>query len=109
MFKLPVAMVSEGSLNGFFNDVDGRFRVRLEAPMLKMGKSTLQDVLVLCENPAAEAKLVARGTMMPYRRRRNPYYFSVNANAKSDSISSRVNFSNSVDETYSGELSVLTV
>lgn len=109
VFKLPVAMVSEGSLKGFFNDVEGKFRVRLEAPMLKMGKSTLQDVLLLCENPATEAKLVARGTMMPYRRRRNPYYFSVNAVAKSDSISSRLNFSNSVDETYSGELNILTV
>lgn len=109
VFKLPVAMVAEGSLKGYFNDVNGKFRMRLEAPMLRMGKNTLQDVLVLCENPKDEAKLVARGTMMPYKRRRNPYYFSVNANAKSDSISSRINFSNSVDETYSGELSVLTV
>lgn len=109
IFKLPVSMVADGTLKGFFNDVDGKFRVRLEAPMLRAGKNTFEDVLVLCENPQDEAKLVARGTIMPLKRRRNPYYLSVNATAKSDSVSSRVNFSNSVDETYSGELSVLTV
>lgn len=109
VFKLPVAMVSDGSLKGFFNDVDGKFRVRLEAPMVRAGKNTMEDILLLCENPQNEAKLLVRGTMMPLKRRRNPYYFSVNANAKNDSISSRINFSNSVDETYSGELSVLSV
>lgn len=109
VFNLPVSMVSEGTLKGFFNDVDSKFRVRLEAPMMRVGKNTMEDILVLCENPGSEAKMVVRGTVMPLKRRRNPYYFSINANAKSDSISSRINFSNSVDETYSGELDILSV
>lgn len=109
VFGLSVAMISDGTIKGFFNDITDKFCVRIEAPLLRVGKKQIEDALILCENPKSQAKLICRATMLPQNNRRSPVYFSLNANAFRDSIDSRINFSNSVNETYSGELAVLSV
>lgn len=109
VFPIPVSVVNDANISGFFNDANSRFRVRFTSPLMHLGKMNVEDVSVLCENPKDEAKLMVRLTNLPQNKRRNPYYFSLNATAKNDSIQSRLNFSNSAEVTYSGELNVLSV
>lgn len=109
VFKLPVTIVDETNVTGFFNDITNKFRVRLESPLIRIGSSNMEDVIMLCENPGAEAKLMVRMTHLPKNQRRNPYYLSFNASARQDSINSHFNFSNSNDVTYSGDLNLLSV
>ena len=109
IFPMPVSVVNDATIDGFVNDVTDKFRLRLTAPLLNVGKMRVEDVSVLFENPSDYAKLMVRMTNLPQNKRRNPYYFTLNSVAKNDSVSSKLNFSNSAEITYSGELNVLSV
>ena len=110
VFSLPVSVADEAVVSGFFNDISNKFRLRLDAPLLKVGSSTsMQDVMLLCENPNQEAKFSLRATYLPKNKRRNPYFLALNAHARNDSVYTQFNFANSSQVTYSGEFSVISV
>jgi hypothetical protein len=107
--NMPFQLIEESSLTGFFNDSLNKFRVRFETPQMSLGKTNLADVTFLCENPDDVVKVVFRTTHLPSNRRRNPYFVSLKSNARRDSVDLNLHFSNSVEETYSGSLSLLAV
>ena len=109
MIALPFAIQEETVLSGFYNDSTNKFRVRVDAPQLKIGKTTMGDFLFLSENPCDHVKMMLRSTHLPSNRRRNPYFISLNSKIKNDSIHLDAHFSNSAEDTYSGALSTLVV
>ncbi len=107
--ELPVVFQEESVLSGFYNDSTGKFRVRIDAPLLRMKKATVGDFIFLCENPDDHIKVMLRSTHMPINRRRDPYFISLNSRIKNDSVSLNAHFSNTTEDTYSGSLSTLMV
>lgn len=105
--QLPFVIQEESVLSGFYNDSTEKFRLRVEAPLLNVGKTNLGDFLFLCENPNDNVKVMLRSTHLPGNRRRNPYFISLNSNIKEDKVNLDFHFSNSAEETYSGSLSFL--
>ena len=106
---LPFVLQGESVLSGFYNDSTNKFRVRVDAPQLRIGKTTISDFMFLCENPEDYVKVMLRSIHLPSNRRRNPYFISLNSKIKRDSVNLDVHFSNSAEDTYSGSLSTLLV
>jgi len=107
---LPFVFQEESVLSGFYNDSTNKFRIRLDAPRVRIGKkTTVSDFMFLCENPEDYVKVMLRSTGLPSNSRRNPYFISLNSQIKRDSVNLDVHFSNSTENTYSGSLSTLLV
>lgn len=107
--ELPFVLQEQSHLSGFYNDSTNKFRVRVDAPQLMIGKKNIGDLVFLCENPDDYVKVILRSTHLPANRRRNPYFISLNSKIKRDSVDLDVHFSNSTEDTYSGSLSTLLV
>jgi hypothetical protein len=105
MIELPFTFMEEAVVSGFYNDSLNKFRVRVDAPSLKIGNINMGDFLLLTENPGDHIKLTLRGTHLPGNTRRNPYFVSLNSKIKENKIDLDMFFSNSMEETYSGAFS----
>jgi len=107
---LPFVLLEESVLSGFYNDNTNKFRVRVDAPQLRLGKKrNIGDFVFLCENPGDHVKVMLRSTHLPSNRRSNPYFISLNSKIRKDSVNLDLHFSNSTEDTYSGSLSTLIV
>lgn len=109
IFKLPIVFMDQSTITGFFNDSINKAKVRIESPLIRIGKNNIADCILLAENPQNKLKLMLRGTNRPNSSRRNPYFITLSANAKNDSIETQFNFCNSMENTYSGQLSFSTI
>jgi hypothetical protein len=107
MIALPFTCMEEAVISGFYNDSLNKFKVRIDAPLLKVGNINLGDFLLLSENPGDNVKLIVRGTHLPSNRRRNPYFVSLNSTIKDNKVDLNMFFSNSTAETYSGSVSTI--
>ncbi|MCQ2231576.1 MAG: translocation/assembly module TamB [Paludibacteraceae bacterium] len=103
-YELPISILEETRLTGFVNDSTNRFRLRVESDQLQYNDKILTDMMMLVENPRDEMKTMLRTTCQPVSGRRNPYFFSINALTKNDSLNFKSHFSNAGDVTYSGSL-----
>ena len=109
VYPMPIVVEDEAKLKGFVNELTHKFRVRLEAPYVKKGGATLQNLVFLCENPYDQLKLMCRMDYHPKNTSRRPYYLSLNTDAKNNDVNVNFNFSNSVEETYSGKVKLETL
>lgn len=101
---LPVSISEQGSISGFYNDSLQKARIKIEAEQLSIGKTNLEDCVLLVENPYDHVKIMVRGTHLPRNSRRTPYFLSLNAKIKNDSIDTEFNFNNSAEVTYGGKV-----
>lgn len=104
VFNLPFVVEEEAKIKGFFHENSQQFRVRVEAPVLRKGSSSCSDLLVLLENPQDRLKVLCRTTVLSKNQRRKPYYISLNTQSVKDDLDLRFSFSNSGENTYSGNL-----
>lgn len=109
VFNLPFLVEEEAKVTGFFNDQNQKFRVRLEAPVLRKKNTTYSDLLFLLENPKDQLKLLCRTTVISQNERRKPFYVSLNTKTKKDDVNLRFSFSNSAEVTYSGNIDLNAV
>lgn len=104
IIKLPVSLSEQGSISGFYNDSLQKARVKIEAEQFSIGKTNLEDCVVLVENPNDHIKIMVRGTHLPSNSRRTPYFLSFNSKIKKDSVDAEINFNNSAEVTYGGKI-----
>lgn len=104
VYSMPLVVMDEARVKGFLNEEKQKFRIRVEAPKLRKGDAYMDDCVFLCENPYDQLKLMCRATYLPKNKMRNPYFLSFNSTAKENKIDLDFNFSNSVEETYSGKI-----
>jgi len=109
IFKLPFVFTEQSQMSGFYNDNTNKIKVKIESPLITIGKTNMADCTFLIENPRDCVKLLLRGTHLPNNRRRNPYFFSLSSNIKNDSLMADVHFSNAAEETYSGMISLTSI
>jgi len=109
VIPLPFNFMEQSQMSGFYNDSTNKVKLKIEAPQITFGKTTIGDCTFLLENPRNCIKLLVRGTHLPRNQRRNPYYFSISSNVENDSLMTDLHFSNSTEETYSGLLSVTSI
>ncbi len=104
IYPMPVVVIEESRLKGFFNEKNEQFRVRLEAPQIRRGGNTLADFLLLCENPKDKLKTLCRSTILPKNKIRHPYYVSLQTLTERDDVDLDFSFSNTTATTYSGKI-----
>ena len=109
IIKLPVTVSEQAIVSGFYNDSLQKARVKVEAEQISLGKTNLEDCVVLVENPNDNIKIMVRGTHLPNNSRRTPYFLSLNSKVKCDSVDTEINFNNSAEETYGGKIKFSTL
>ena len=101
VFGLPFTFEKELTINGFYSDPTGRFRLKADIPKITYGKTTLQSAGLLFENPQKEAKIIAYAQLGTGEKQ-----VELNFDARTVNDNTNLNFqiSNSAVKTYSGTI-----
>ena len=106
IFELPITLSSGGEIEGFYNDKESRFRFESSFPILQIRKSKLDNTLILSEKSNGTITFSARASNT--NKKNKTLIWSLNADAKHDNLNARINWSNSGESTFCGELSTTT-
>lgn len=88
-------------INGFYNDLTGKFRVKADVPDLNYGKMAVQSLGLLLENPQNEVKFLAFAQIGSDE---NEMKMNIDARSSNDKTSMKFNLSNSSIKTYSAHI-----
>ncbi|HET9570031.1 MAG TPA: translocation/assembly module TamB domain-containing protein [Bacteroidales bacterium] len=101
ILKLPFNLIENVEVQGFYNEVNGKFRFRGDAPNLTYGKTIVKEAGFLLENPQKEAKFLAFAQLGPET---SPIKLNLDARGLNDLASFKFNLSNVGLQTYSSNI-----
>lgn len=99
VFGLPFNTYSTVKIDGFYNGIYDKFRVRIIVPELVYGKTDLKDINILFENPQTELKLLAQAMI---GKKGNYVNIDTDIRSMNDQASIRFLWSNTGKDTHTG-------
>lgn len=102
MLRLPVEMLSPGTINGYINDNKSKVYINASLPDLSVNGKKYESITLLVENPEKELHCHLRTNIM--MKKGAMINFSINGLAYNDTISTKTYWGNNTNVTYSGEL-----
>ena len=104
MLHLPLTIYTPTSLNGYFNEKTQRINIEGHFPHLMYNGKFIESAMISCENPDDKIHAMVRANN---RKTDGSIGLSVDVEAKDDSLQARINWGNTGDVTYSGQLSAV--
>lgn len=101
VLDLPLRFRQPIHLDGFYRHQAGRFRIKAVAPHLVYGKSLVESVNFLLENPQQELKLIASAKVGEVD---DPMNLNIDVRGMNDLATVAFNWSNAARETHAGAL-----
>jgi len=89
------------TINGFYNDRTGKFRLKADVPKVTYGKLPVQSLGLLLENPQGETKFLAFARIGSGDKEMK---FNVDTRSSNNNTALKLNISNSSLNTYSGNI-----
>lgn len=105
IFNVPLRIYAHSTLKGYFSDESQRLRIEGYFPRMRYKDKFIESGMFLCENPGKQFHTSLRFTN---RKPESAVNIALDAYAQNDSVSTILNWGNSSDVTYSGQLSTLT-
>ncbi|MBQ8501605.1 MAG: translocation/assembly module TamB domain-containing protein [Bacteroides sp.] len=101
---MPVKVYTHSTLKGYVNDRAQRLRIEGYFPRLRYGDKFIESGMVLCENPGDRFHTHLR---FNERKKNGAVNVALEAYAQNDTVRTNLNWGNSSEVTYSGQLSVV--
>jgi len=98
---LPFMWDKSVVVNGFYNDLTGKFRVKADVPDLNYGKFAVQSMGLLLENPQNEVKFLAFAQV---GANENEMKMNIDTRSSNDRTTMTFNLSNASVKTYSANI-----
>lgn len=105
LLDIPLKVYTHSTIKGYFNDASHRLRIEGYFPRMRYKNMFIESAMLLCENPHDQFRSSLRFTN---RKSQGAVNVSLDAYAKNDSIKTILNWGNSGNVTYSGQLATLT-
>lgn len=105
VFDVPLSIYSQSTIKGFFNGDDNRFKVEGHFPRLQYGKNFIESGLLLCENSPDNIHGLVR---LISHRKNGIISLTLDALGNNDLLTTKVNWGNNAETTYSGHFEALT-
>lgn len=100
VLKLPVNFDQPVNVSGFYNSHKGLIRLAGEFPKFKIGKMNFEDGNFLADMP--NDQMIVRFSTIRLDKNNNPLALALNARANEGELSTRFDWSNLKETTYSG-------
>ena len=101
--KLPLTMVNQARITGFYNNIYNKFRLEAYLPKFKMGNAMFESGHFTCDNPQNDINLRLKATNYNQKGLRN--YLELKADARDNRINTLVGWANNKERLFHGELS----
>lgn len=105
--KLPFAILSPTNIKGNYSNESGNFNLEAVLPSFRTGNSYFENGLVLLDNPAGIANLIAQATQYNQQGLRN--YVDLKAYARNNELQTLITWANNKERLFQADLSVNTV
>lgn len=105
LFDLPLKVYTHSTVKGYFNDESHHLRIEGYFPRMRYKNLFFESAMLLCENPHDQFRTSLRFTN---RKTNSSVNISLDAYAQNDSIRTILNWGNSSNATYSGQLAAAT-
>jgi len=100
-FGLPFTIEKTLDVSGFYNDRLRKFRLKADVPELTYGKTLLQSMGLLLENPQQDIKFLAYAQIGSGDKKMK---FDLDTRSSNDKTALKINVSNTAVKTYSGNI-----
>ena len=105
VFDIPLNIYSHSTFKGYLNEQTNRMRVEGYFPRFSYGNTFIESGMVLVENPSDHL----RGRVRFSNHKKNgAVNFALDAQAQSDTLTTRLNWGNNATTTYSGHFQAQT-
>lgn len=101
VFGLPFTIEKTLDVRGFYNDRLRKFRLKAEVPELTYGKTLIQSMGLLFENPQQDVKFLAYAQIGSGDKQMK---FDLDTRSSNDNTALKINISNAAVKTYSGNI-----
>jgi len=104
IFDIPVDIYNPSTIKGYFNDRNSRMKIEGYFPRLRYGNLFMESGMILCENNADE---IMGRIRFSNHRKSGIVSASLNVQAADDKITTKINWGNDGQTTYSGHVEAL--
>ncbi|MDR2810546.1 MAG: translocation/assembly module TamB domain-containing protein [Tannerellaceae bacterium] len=100
--KLPLTLMNQGRITGFYNSRFNKFRAEVFLPNFLIGKTTFESCYFACENPLDKIDIRLRATQYNDRNVRN--YIEWQAEAKDNRIENQLSWTSNKERRFEAKL-----
>lgn len=105
--KLPLTVINQTRLTGFYNNLYNKFRFEAYLPKFNIGKSMFESGYLICDNQSGQIDMNLKVTHFNKKGSRN--YIDLRADADNDKINSLLTLANNKENAFNISLGTSTV
>lgn len=105
-FKLPITILNQARITGFYNNIYDKFRFEAFLPKFNIGHSKFESGLLTCDNQIGKVDINFMITNYNDKQVRN--YIDLKADANNDQINTLFSWANNKEQLYNASFSTTT-